>query len=181
MQLTPLRPRRRRNSVDSNNGSSGHDRVAPPERSADLSAIAGRIAGLIDGPVSEALVVILTELYGNALSRVLAAISETPSSEKILDRLCDDPLVGGLLVVHDLHPRPLAARVERALATVDRSKHAAPVALDRIEDDVVYVRLGAATGADGRTAIARAVAAAAPEISHVCAEVDVTDDRSLLF
>lgn len=177
MQLTPLRPRRRRNFVDSG----GAKHAAPPERQHDLPTIADRIAGLIDGPVSEALVVILTELYGNALSRILAAIGEAPASEKILDRLCDDPLVGGLLVVHDLHPRPLTARVERALAAVDVSTHPAPVALDRIEDDVVYVRLGAATGADRRTAIARAVAAAAPEISRVCAEVDCADDRSLHF
>ncbi len=177
MQLTPLRPRRRRKLVDS----AGHKHAPPAEKPADLCAIAGRIAGLIDGPVSEALVVILTELYGSALARILAAIDEAPASEKILDRLCDDPLVGGLLVVHDLHPRALTARVERALAGVDVAVHSSPVALDRIEDDVVYVRLGAATVPDGRTAIARAVTAAAPEISHVCAEVDIADERSLRF
>jgi hypothetical protein len=142
------------------------------ERGADLGAFAERIAGLIDGPVSEALVVMLTELYGDALKRILAAIEAAPSADQILDRLCDDRLVGGLLVVHDLHPRTLAARVEGALATVAQTP---AVALDRIEDDVVYVRLGAPAGPAAHTAIARAIAAAAPEITRVCAEIGVVD------
>jgi hypothetical protein len=148
------------------------------EKASDLSAIAGRIAGLIDGPVAEALVVMLTELYGDALTRIVDAIGETPAAEEILDRLCDDRLVGGLLVVHDLHPRPLAARIERALAGVERTSTQS-VALDRIEEDVVYVRLAAAAGPATRTAIARAIAEAAPEIARVCAEVDVAEDRTL--
>lgn len=171
MQLTPLRARRRRTTFDS---------AAPPAsattaRTADLATIAERIAGLIDGPVSEALVTILTDLYGDALARILAAVAKAPGGNEIIDALCDDRLVGGLLVVHDLHPRPLAARVERALAA-----HGA-VELDRIEDDVVYVRLGSAAGPAARSAIARAVAAAAPEISCVCAEVDTSGDRTLHF
>ncbi len=145
-----------------------------------MSAIAVRIAGLIDGPVSEALVVMLTELYGDALSRILEAIAEAPAGNKIIDDLCDDGLVGGLLVIHDLHPRPLEARIERALSHVARHSANTPaVALDRIEDDVVYVRLAAATGPAARTAIARAIVEAAPEISRVCAEVAADEDRTL--
>lgn len=151
-------------------------------KSSDLSAIAGRIAGLIDGPVAEALVVMLTELYGDALARIIDAIGETPAAEEILDRLCDDRLVGGLLVVHDLHPRPLTARIERALNSV---KEGLPTVvgleLDRIEDDVVYIRLAAAAGPTTRTEIARAIAEAAPEISRVCTEVDAAEDRTLHF
>jgi hypothetical protein len=122
----------------------------------------------------------LTELYGDALARVVAAIGDAPAAEEILDRLCDDRLVGGLLVVHDLHPRPLTARIERALAGITGSAtHEVAVALDRIEDDVVYVRLAAAAGPATRTAIARAIAEAAPEISRVCAEVEMAEDRTL--
>ncbi len=170
MQLTPLRPRRRRPIADSAPGS----RTALAGASGDLSAVAKRIAGLIDGPVTEALVVMLTELYGDALARILGAIAQAPSGAQILDDLCDDRLVGGLLVVHDLHPHPLETRVERALATVSRQ-----AALDRIEDDVVYVRLSGSAGPATRTAIARAVAAAAPEISRVCADVALEEAGSL--
>jgi len=162
VQLTPLRPRRRRPIADSVPGS----RTAPTRETGDLSVVAKRIAGLIDGPVTEALVVMLTELYGDALSRILGAIAEAPAGAQILADLCDDRLVGGLLVVHDLHPHPLETRVERALATVSRQ-----AAVDRIEDDVVYVRLSGSAGPATRTAIDRAVVAAAPEISRVCAEV----------
>jgi hypothetical protein len=178
MQLTSLRPRRRRSPPVS----AYVEREATLDTSPDLSSIARRIAALIDGPVTEALVVMLTELYGDALSRILTAIAEAPAGEPILDRLCDDRLVGGLLVVHDLHPRPVAARIERALANVEHSApNVAPPALDRIEDDVAYVRLAAPTGQATRAAIARAIAAAAPEITRVCAEVEAADDHTLHF
>ncbi len=177
MQLTPLRARRRRRNTDPS-AAAPHPQ---PQRKADLAATAERIAGLIDGPVSEALVVLLTELYGDALARILNTIGEAPAGAEILERLCDDRLIGGLLVVHDLHPRSLNARVERALAAVAPQAPHVPVELDRIEDDVVYVRLGAATGPAARAAIAHAVAAAAPEISRVCAEVDAAEDRTLHF
>jgi hypothetical protein len=176
MQLTPLRPRRPRALEASR---APH---APVRRPADLPTIAGRIAGLTDGPVSEALVALLTELYGDALKKILDTIAAAPAGEQILAELYDDGLVGGLLVVHDLHPRPLLERVERALRGLgERSADPLPVALDRIEDDVVYVRLAAPAGPAARAALARAVAEAAPEISQVCAEVDSAEDRTLYF
>jgi hypothetical protein len=176
MQLTPLRPRRRR-TFERN-----HARPAPARRTLDLSAIADRIAGLTDGPVSEALVVMLTELYGDALEQILDVIGQTPAGEQILERLYDDGLVGGLLVVHDLHPYPLRMRIERALLALgQKSAEPLPVAFDRIEDDVVYVRLTAPVGPAIRAAIARAVSAAAPETACVCSEVDSAEDRTLHF
>jgi hypothetical protein len=176
MHLTSLRPRRRRPA------DAPRALHHPTRRTPDLPAIAGRIAGLTDGPVSEALVVMLTELYGEALEQILETIAQAPDGDKILERLYDDGLVGGLLVVHDLHPHPLRARVERALAALARgSADPLPVALDRIEDDVVYVRLTAPAGPTVRAAIARAIAAAAPEIARVSAEVDSVEDRTLHF
>jgi hypothetical protein len=176
MQLSPLRPRRRR-SFEVTRVSQ-----APARRAPDLPAIADRIAGLTDGPVSEALVVTLTELYGDALERVLATVAAAPAGNQILEQLYDDGLVGGLLVVHDLHPHPLRTRVERALAALGRkSDQPLPVVLDRIEDDVVYVRLTAPAGPAVRTAVARAITQAAPEIARVCAEVDSAEDRTLHF
>lgn len=173
MQLAPLRPRRRRTTAESVS-SLGASAAA----SADLTSIAKRIAGLIDGPVTEAVVVMLTELYGDALSRIFAAIERVPAGAQILDELCADRLVGGLLVVHDLHPHPLATRVERAIAAVAQSA-GQPLTLDRIEDDVVYVRTTAATAPTTRSALARAVVGAAPEISRVCTEAYSAGDRPL--
>lgn len=178
MQLTPLRPRRRRKTAEL----AAYKRDAGAPKNADLVAIAERIASLNDGPVTEALVGILTELYGDALKRILTAVADAPAGESILDRLCDDRLVGGLLVVHDLHPLPLEARVERALAGIKRlTAHPAAPALDRIEDDVVYVRLARAAGPAVRAAISQAIVAAAPEISRVCAEVEAAEDTTLHF
>jgi hypothetical protein len=175
MQLTSLRPRRRRFEGT---------RVtpAPARRPPDLPAIADRIAGLTDGPVSEALVVMLTELYGEALEAILDTIAAAPAGDAILERLYDDGLVGGLLVVHELHPHSLLIRVERALAALGKkSAEPLPLVLDRIEDDVVYVRLTAPAGPAVRAAVARAVTQAAPEITRVCAEVESDEDRTLHF
>ncbi len=170
MQLAPLRPRRRRPSA-----AFAHVAqevvTAPPT---DLTVIAGRLAGLIDGPVTEALAVLLTELYGDALKRIVATIATAPAGEALLERLCDDRLVGGLLVVHDLHPRPLTARVERALARVAQTAARDSYAtLERIEEDIAYVRLAPDAGPAAHSTIVRAIADVAPEISCVCAEFDV--------
>ncbi len=172
MLLAPLRPRRRRPAMDSD---ARADRPTAP-RSTDLSVVAVRIAGLIDGPVSEALVMLLTDLYGDALTRILAVVEAAPGGPAILQTIADDTLVGGLLVVHDLHPQPLARRVERALDAVASTLGAtAAFTLDRIEDDVVYVRAATADGT-GRAAVTRAIAIAAPEIASVCTVPSVWED-----
>jgi Fe-S cluster biogenesis protein NfuA len=66
-------------------------------RAAD-PAVAGR---------AEAVVGLLVDLYGEALSRVSGRVDA--------EALVDDPLLASLLVLHGLHPDPVAVRIERAL------------------------------------------------------------------
>ncbi|MGW2873796.1 hypothetical protein [Kitasatospora sp. NPDC001225] len=69
----------------------------------------------------EQLVRDLMEFYGQGLARLVPALPPPA-----LDRMLDDPVVAGLLLLHDLHPEDLPARIERALAALpERSRRPA--------------------------------------------------------
>lgn len=103
------------------------------ERVATLESL---LEGL-EGP-GEAAVATLLELYGEALGRVVARI---PAEGRL--ELAEDELVSHLLMLHGLHPVPLAARVEQALDEVRPylKSHGGGVELDRIDDGVVRLAL----------------------------------------
>ncbi|MFF2119504.1 thioredoxin [Kitasatospora sp. NPDC058184] len=68
----------------------------------------------------EQLVRDLMEFYGQGLARLVPALPPPA-----LDRMLDDPVVAGLLLLHDLHPEDLPARIERALAALPERVEAA--------------------------------------------------------
>ncbi|GAA2795772.1 thioredoxin [Kitasatospora sp. CM 4170] len=59
----------------------------------------------------EQLVRELMAFYGDGLARLVGALPP-----RTLAGLLDDPAVAGLLVLHDLHPEDITARIARALA-----------------------------------------------------------------
>lgn len=68
------------------------------------------------GPTAESAVEAvrtLTEVYGEALARVLDTAGAAQA-----EALCADELLSHLFVLHDIHPGSLADRAERALAYV---------------------------------------------------------------
>ncbi|MDP9850119.1 NifU family protein [Streptosporangium lutulentum] len=164
----------------------------------DIQATGGRVEALISefgaltDPVTRAkaeeLVRALVELYGAGLERVVEIVTEAEDA-KVLHRLVGDPLVSGLLVLHDLHPLSTAERVREALDRVRPSLglHEGGVELlDVDESGVVRLRLrGSCHGCSSSQAtvtdaIERAVASAAPEVSRVDVEA-VADDREPLL
>ena len=57
--------------------------------------------------------------YGQGLARILQVVSESgPEGEKVYQWLVDDEVVRGLLLIHDLHPADLEARLREALNQV---------------------------------------------------------------
>ncbi|MET8002811.1 NifU family protein [Nonomuraea glycinis] len=142
----------------------------------------------------------LLELYGEALSRVMAtvsavsaplpvpgspvsapgaasvsAVSASGAVEGLVERVAADELVSHLLLLHGLHPVEARVRVERAAA------RAAGAAAEVVEvgPGVARVRLrraakgcGSSRGALG-SALEAAVRDAAPEIERV--EIEVVD------
>ncbi len=130
-------------------------------------------------PVAEELVGLLVGLYGDGLSHIVAALREQGApGAAMLDRLTEDPLVESLLLLHDLHPLDLDARVQRALDRVRPylGSHAGGVEYLGVRDGVARLRLeGSCHGCPSSTvtvqlAITGAVQAAAPEVTDVVVE-----------
>jgi Fe-S cluster biogenesis protein NfuA/nitrite reductase/ring-hydroxylating ferredoxin subunit len=128
---------------------------------------------------AEELVGLLVSLYGDGLGRVVTLLQEEgESGTKMLARLADDPLVEGLLLLHDLHPLDTDARIQRALDRVRPylGSHAGGVEYLGVRDGVAHLRLeGSCHGCPSSTvtvqlAIQGAVEDAAPEVSEVVVE-----------
>ena len=96
----------------------------------------------------------------------------------MLDRLAEDPLVESLLLLHDLHPLDVDARIQRALDRVRPylGSHAGGVEYLGVADGVARLRLeGSCHGCPSSTvtvqlAIQGAVQDAAPEVTEVVVE-----------
>ncbi|MEV5388102.1 NifU family protein [Streptomyces sp. NPDC052721] len=152
-------------------------RLADPVVEARLARLDELLAGLESAPGPAAAgaveaVRVLTEVYGEALARVLDLAGEQPAA-----RLAEDELLGHLLVLHGLHPEPPARRAERAL---DRLRPAVrerggDVELVGVDGQVARVRVteagGCGSGCGGGPTVAdavrEAVLAAAPELTAV--------------
>jgi len=130
---------------------------------------------------AEELVREIVGLYGAGLERVMAIVTEAGEAGT-LRALVDDPLVSGLLVLHDLHPLTTAERVRAALDGVRPylGLHDGGVELIGVDDgadgSVVRLRLeGACDGCPSSRitvteSIESAIARVAPEVTRV--EVD---------
>ncbi|MCF6469654.1 hypothetical protein FAF44_14820 [Nonomuraea sp. MG754425] len=119
-----------------------------------------RIEALLEAadPAAIELVGELLGLYGEGLARVMDLAGESLGAE-----LAADELVSHLLLLHDLHPLDLRARVEAALPGAE---------ILAVEDGLVRVRVRASgCGSSAVSAAEQAVRAAAPEADRVEVEV----------
>ena len=109
---------------------------------------------------AEKLVQVVTDLYGEGLRRVIDA-----AGPGVLERLTGDELVGGLLVLHGLHPESLQRRAEQAVAGIDGVES---VSADD-ETATVVVAL-AETGSALEKRVRAAVEASVPDALHVAVD-----------
>jgi Fe-S cluster biogenesis protein NfuA len=118
--------------------------------------------------IATELVQALLDMYGEGLSRIVAADSVP----------VEDELVAHLLLLHGLHPVPVRERVLGALDEVRPYlvAHGGGVELLDVSDGVVRLRLeGACNGCPSSaltltTAVEDAIARAAPDVERVEAE-----------
>jgi Fe-S cluster biogenesis protein NfuA/nitrite reductase/ring-hydroxylating ferredoxin subunit len=138
-----------------------------------------RSSGPSNAAPAEELVRLLVGLYGDALGHIVAALREEGApGAAMLGRLADDPLVESLLLLHDLHPLDVDARIQRALDRVRPylGSHAGGVEYLGVRDGVARLRLeGSCHGCPSSTvtvqlAITGAVQEAAPEVAEVVVE-----------
>jgi Fe-S cluster biogenesis protein NfuA/nitrite reductase/ring-hydroxylating ferredoxin subunit len=130
-------------------------------------------------PAAEELVGLLVGLYGDGLTRIVAILAESgPDGNAMLAKLADDPLVESLLLLHDLHPLDVDARIQRALDRVRPylGSHAGGVEYLGVDAGVAKLKLeGSCSGCPSSTvtvqlAIEGAVRDAAPEVTDVVVE-----------
>ncbi|MFD5115252.1 NifU family protein [Streptomyces sp. NPDC058391] len=161
----------------------------------------GRSMGPSGRDLADELVRSIVEFYGTGLARVVELLGDAPDGTDPLDLLGGDELVGGLLILHDLHPESTMTRVGRALDEVRPylGSHAGDVEIAGIEPGVadaagepdgLTLRLRLRGSCDGcpssaqtvRWTIEEAVARRAPEISLVEVEgvVEETPQPKLL-
>jgi Fe-S cluster biogenesis protein NfuA len=128
---------------------------------------------------AEELVGSLVELYGDGLGHIVAVLADAgPQGHALLAKLTEDPLVESLLLLHDLHPLDVDARVQQALDQVRPylGSHAGGVEYLGVSDGVARLRLeGSCHGCPSSTvtvrlAIEDAVKNAAPEVTEVAVE-----------
>jgi Fe-S cluster biogenesis protein NfuA len=165
----------------------GQDAQKAGERVEALLAELGSQAGPQVAATAEELVSCLVELYGAGLASIVRIIGADASGQTLMGRLAGDPLVESLLLLHDLHPLPVADRVRRAIEAVmpQLGAHPGQVTFEGVDDQgVIHLRLergghgcGSSSGAV-QAAIEEAVAAAAPETAGVDVEV-VTPEPEL--
>src|SRR5450432_2881851 len=125
---------------------------------------------------AEELVGLLVGLYGDGLGRIVAVLADRGAEgAATLLALTEEPLVESLLLLHDLHPLDVDARIQIALDRVRPylGSHAGGVQYLGVRDGVARLRLeGSCNGCASSTvtvqlAIEGAVRDAAPEVTEV--------------
>jgi Fe-S cluster biogenesis protein NfuA len=136
----------------------------------------------VPGPTAESAieaVQTLTEVYGEALARVLDF-----AGPRLVDQFVDDDLLRHLLVLHGIHPDAVADRVERALADVRPyiESQGGHIELAEIDAGVARVRVSGArkscssSPATVEQAVRETVLALAPELTGVEAVQEAPDE-----
>lgn len=148
----------------------------------NVDAVGRRVEELLDQIAErDAVAAELTEdvlrelmaLYGAGLGRILDRM-HAAAPDAVRD-VAADPLVDGLLKLHDLHPDDMAGRVELALDGVRPylASHGGGVTLLGVDAGVVHLRLEGACDGCGSSqvtlqhAVEGAVLDAAPEIDRI--------------
>ena len=164
------------------------------EGNPDLRGTGERIEALLDSAAAggaaareraEELVRLVSDLYGAGLERILDLLHDAGRlDEEMLERIADDDLLAGLLIVHGLHPYDVQTRVERALESVRPylGSHGGDVELLGVsESGVVALRLlGSCDGCPSssvtlRLAVQDAIESAAPEVESIEVEERADD------
>ncbi|MGV9348573.1 NifU family protein [Streptomyces spiralis] len=168
-------------------------RLRDPDVEVRLARIDELLAGLDCAPgptvrLAVEAVRLLTEVYGEALARVLER-----ADDALARQLAEDELLEHLLVLHGIHPEPAERRAARALERLRPAvqERGGDVEWAGVDGSVARVRLstggGCGSGCGGgsgdvggavREAVRQAVLAAAPELTAVESVADPSDRRA---
>jgi Fe-S cluster biogenesis protein NfuA/nitrite reductase/ring-hydroxylating ferredoxin subunit len=150
------------------------------KRLAHVDTLVGELQQLPDPALRamvEELLSTVLDLHGEALSRMLEVLGPRgdPAADRLLDRMANDDLIKGVLLLHGLHPQALRTRVEGALESVRpyMRSHGGGVELVGVAGDVVRIRLeGHCQGCPSsmvtlKLAVEKAIYEAAPDVAAI--------------
>jgi Fe-S cluster biogenesis protein NfuA/nitrite reductase/ring-hydroxylating ferredoxin subunit len=159
------------------------------QRIQKIETLIERVEGLSD-PEARAgtleLVQALMELHGEGINRLLEIVAEDPAGQSIIERLGEEELVAGLLMLYGLHPLALETRVLTALDKVRPylKSHGGNVALLGIDNGVVRLQMegncnGCASSAmTMKLAIEEAICEVAPDVGELLVEGVIEEQKS---
>jgi Fe-S cluster biogenesis protein NfuA/nitrite reductase/ring-hydroxylating ferredoxin subunit len=113
--------------------------------------------------------------YGQGMARILQVVSESgPEFQAVYQRLINDKVVRGLLLIHDLHPADLESRLREALDHVRPylQSHGGNVELSGLQDQSARLRLQgtckscASSAVTLELAIRQAIEEACPDLAE---------------
>src|SRR6476659_1159187 len=143
------------------------------ERVQDLQSRLSAAGDETTRQLAEELVSAIVQMYGAGLEQVLGVLfAAGEEGARLAMTMADDPLVATLFMIHDLHPVPLADRVDRALEHVRpyMESHGGNVELLSLSDGVARLRLEgscsdcSASAVTLELAIKQALEEAAPDL-----------------
>jgi Fe-S cluster biogenesis protein NfuA len=129
--------------------------------------------------LADELVSSVVQLYGEGLERIMGRLlQDGGETRRVAASLTDDPLLATLLLIHDLHPVPLAERVTQALDSVRpyMESHGGNVELRSLVDGVATINLQgscsdcSASSMTLELAIKQALEEAAPDLVELVVE-----------
>jgi hypothetical protein len=126
------------------------------------------------------------DLHASGLDRMVQCIGSFGSGPAIMNALTSDPLIAGLLLLHDIHPQNLETRVRTAVEALAPAlvPEGARVAHVSVDEGIVHVRLERELGRGGppaaalRLRVEHALVAAAPDAVGI--EIDVPDPAAFV-
>ncbi len=157
--------------------SEGHDELL-----LRVQELQGRLDAVEDSAtreVTEELMSALVQMYGAGLERIVDSLQQAGEEGKRLAvALAEDSLVAALMLIHDLHPVPLEARVQGALEQVRpyMESHGGNVELLSLREGVARISLRgscsdcAASAVTLELAIKQAIEEAAPDLEELQVE-----------
>ena len=143
------------------------------ERVQDLQSRLSAAGDETTRQLAEELVSAIVQMYGAGLEQVLGVLfAAGDEGARLAMTMADDPLVATLFMIHDLHPVPLADRVNQALEHVRpyMESHGGNVELLSLEEGVARLRLEgscsdcSASAVTLELAIKQALEQAAPDL-----------------
>ncbi len=151
------------------------------QRAEAIERLTQRVQAIPDPQARTAAIELVTavmDLHADCLQEMLSIVYDSPDGAALLNRVAEQPLARGLLLLYGLHPDSPEQRIARSLDKIRPylQSRGSDVELIEVVDAKVRVRLAESRNGCGSSmaalqqAVEQAIYDAAPEVTQVIAE-----------